>query len=173
MGPPHAVSLAQIRRNRRPIPVIITSTVLCQVKDVQYIDVSLPAAGSQSQKTNHCHHVHAHIHQPVSSPLLNDRHIMSQPLHSQLTSAEPRPRSGKPARQPPRVTNQKTPASPSATAHTQPAKDGHMHQAYQKQMVLIPGGPSPSQVQYISVHSIPYDMLKPPSHQGNEQILVR
>ena len=75
-----------------------------QVKAVQYVDVSLSAAESQSQKSNHCHHVHAHIHQPVSSPLLNDHLTMSQPLHSQLTSAEPRPRSGKSARQPPRVT---------------------------------------------------------------------
>ena len=106
MGSPHSGSLLVIRRNRRPRPVIITSPVLWQVKSSQSVNVQLSAA--ESQKSNHCHNVHAHIHQPVRSLLSNDHHTVSQPLYSpqpsQLTSAEMRPRSGKPARQPPRVT---------------------------------------------------------------------
>ena len=102
MGSPHSVSLLLIRRDRR------TLSQAGQVKALQSVNVQLSAAESQSQKSNHCHNVHVDIHQPVSSPLLNDHHTVSQPLYSlqpsQLTSAEPRPRSGKPARQPPRVT---------------------------------------------------------------------
>ena len=84
------------------------SIILLHAKAVQSVDLSLSVAESQSLKKEYCHHVHAHIHQLVSSPQPNDRHTVSQPLYSplpsQLTSAKPCPRSGKPVHQPPRVT---------------------------------------------------------------------
>ena len=145
-----------------PRPVIITSTVLCQVKAVQSVDVSLSAAESQSQKSNHCHHVHAHIHQPVSSPLLNDHHTVSQPLYipqpSQLTSAEPRLRSGKPARQPPRVTGQ---------SHSEDTSKPVCHPTYtvSRRRPYAPGlsetnGTNPGRPlsQLGSIHKCPFDL---------------
>ena len=91
-----------------PRPDIITVTVLCQVKAQQLANVPLLVGQSQTLWSKYCRNVHITTHQPVSSPPPNDHHTVSQSLYSpppsQLTSAEPRTRSGKPAHQPPRVT---------------------------------------------------------------------
>ena len=125
-----------------PRPIMAISFVL---RLVEAVAVSPVVVNSRSLMKKYCQTVHIQIHQPVSSPLPNDHRTVRQPLYrpppSQLTSAEPCPRSGKPVHQPPAslaVANQKTPAIPSGAVHTQPVINCHMRQAGRKQMVLIP-----------------------------------
>ena len=91
----------------------------------------------------------SNIHQPVSSPLSNDHHTVSQPLYSPQPSQLPRcaldPGNRPASRRASLVSaNQKIPASPSSNVHTLSAEVGHKHQACLKQMVLILDGPLPS-----------------------------
>ena len=130
-----------------PRPIMATSIVLRLVEAVHSVcsvDVSLTVVNSRSLIKKYCHTVHVQIHQPLSSPPPNDHRTVRQPLYrpppSQLTSAEPRPRSGMPVRQPPRVTgrSQSEDTSNPVRHRSYTASNRHMRQAGSKQMVLIP-----------------------------------
>ena len=99
-------------------------------------------------KWNKRQQVQVETYKPVSSQQPNDHRTVSPLLYSpppsQLTSTEPRTGSGRPTLQPPASqggANQKTPTSPSSTAHKQQGVGDHNHLAYQTQMAPIPAVP--------------------------------
>ena len=94
-----------------------------------------PNSESQSRKSNFCHQFSAITYKSVNIQQPNDHCTASTPLYSpppsQLTSAEPRTRSGKPVCQPPRITGL-------SRRHQHPSPPPHIHR---QEKTAISSGP--------------------------------